>query len=66
MASLFNVLIFLAAKAAKADDLMCEETIGVESVESSDDDDYDDFKATQDFNDGAEALAQELLNTYKE
>ena len=71
VAALFNACIFLAAKAAKADELIRDaETIGGDSVSNaestSDDDDYDNFTPTQDFNAGAQARAQELLASYKE
>ena len=71
VAALFNACIFLAAKAAKADELIRDaETIGGDSVSNaestSDKDDYDNFTPTQDFNAGAQARAQELLSSYKE
>ena len=86
VASQFNELITLAAKAATEED--DSETIGGASVNSdydattnghnsendsvssldsnSDDDDwYEEFNATQDFNIGAQARAQEYLAGYK-
>ena len=73
VASQFNALITLAAKAAPAEELLHDaETIeggSVSTVESDsdddDDDEYKEFNPTQDFNTGAQALAQELLASYK-
>ena len=67
MASLFNVCIFLAAKASKADELMNDaETIGASSVSSVESNSHEEFNPTQDFNAGAAARAQELLDGYNE
>ena len=67
IASLFNVCIFLAAKASKADELMFDaDTIGGSSVSSGDSNSHEEFNPTQDFNAGAAARAQELLDGYNE
>ena len=66
----FNSCLSLAAKAAMQDDLYDADTIGGASVstvesDSDDDDEYEEFNPTQDFNTGAQALAQELMASYK-
>ena len=59
----------MAAKAAKADELMHDlydaETIEGESVSSVESNFDDNFNPMQDFNADAQALAQELLASYK-
>ena len=52
------------------DDLYDADTIGGASVstvesDSDDDDEYEEFNPTQDFNTCAQALAQELMASYK-
>ena len=68
-ASQFHSCVFLAAKAAKADELMHDlydaDTIEGESVSSVESNFDDNFNPTQDFNADAQALAQELLASYK-
>ena len=68
-ASKFHSCVFLAAKAAKADELMHDlydaDTIEGESVSSVESNFDDNFNPTQDFNADAQALAQELLASYK-
>lgn len=66
----FNACLSLAAKAAMKDDLYDADTIGGASVstvesDSDDDDEYEEFNPTQDFNTGAKALAQEFMASYK-
>ena len=72
VASQFKACLSLAQKAAMQDDLYDADTnTSVSTVESEsedkddDDDNYEEYHPTQDFNVGAQALAQEYLMSYK-
>ena len=72
VAALFYANLVLAAKAAKEDNVSESDSDDLEDLleanenDSDDSEDEDDiFTATQDFNVGARALAQELLASYK-
>ena len=70
---MFNACVSLAVKAAKGDELLYDAETNVDSddvsvrsnTSESSNESGDLFNPTQDFNVGAQELAQELLASYK-